>query len=376
MKYTAFISYNSKDDRWASWLQRKLEQYHLPAKLINGNENTHRPKRFRIFRYRSDLNTISLSQGLSSELDEARWLIVVCSPYSAQSEWVGKEIAHFVNTGRKEYIIPFIVKGKPYSEDNEECFNPILRNAFPQNDILGVNVNDYGDAPQILRKRKALIRTISLLVELPDAYAYLWNRYRLRRLEDIIIKIVLCIAILLLLRFTWYYNSSFDFFLSIYDLTAKSSELAMPKDAKIVIKLDNEEKRMSINSKLTVKNIPGRYAGTQVEIWIEADGFEKCDTMVELKRNGEIAFLAKRDKTFEVLSGFVTSEEGKPIPDACISAQGERTRTSADGYFSIHIPIEKQTLHPHVVVVKNGYSIWETKELGIGSNWQIVLFKE
>jgi hypothetical protein len=24
MKYTAFISYNSKDDRWAKWLQREV----------------------------------------------------------------------------------------------------------------------------------------------------------------------------------------------------------------------------------------------------------------------------------------------------------------------------------------------------------------
>jgi hypothetical protein len=35
MKYTAFISYNSKDDRWAKWLQRKLEVYSMPVVIRN-----------------------------------------------------------------------------------------------------------------------------------------------------------------------------------------------------------------------------------------------------------------------------------------------------------------------------------------------------
>lgn len=373
MKYTAFISYNSKDDLWAHWLQQKLESYYLPAKLRSEKVDEHRPKRFRIFRYRSDLNTISLSHGLSSELDEARWLIVICSPNSAQSEWVGREIAHFVNTGRKDHIIPFIVRGNPYSGGDEECFNPVLRNAFPQNDILGVNINDYGDDPRILRKRKALVRTISLLIELPDAYAYLWNRYRLRWLEGIALKSVGSIAVLLLLGYAWCYNSSFDLYLSVYDMTPRNSELSMPEDAEIAMQLDNEEKRMPIDSIITFKNIPGRYAGKQVKMWIEADGFDKSDTMVELKRNTEIVFRAKRDDTFEVLSGFVTDEQGEPISDAYISAQGEETISSSDGSFIIDIPIERQTLHPHVIVKKSGYAIWETTELGVGRNWQIVL---
>ena len=35
MKYTAFISYNSKDDKWAKWLQRKLEGYSIPVVIKN-----------------------------------------------------------------------------------------------------------------------------------------------------------------------------------------------------------------------------------------------------------------------------------------------------------------------------------------------------
>lgn len=373
MKYTAFISYNSHDKRWARWLQRKLEMYQLPAKLRNEKQDERRPKRFRVFRDQSDLNTVSLSKGLSQELDEARWLIVICSPNSAKSEWVGREIEHFIKTGRQDHIIPFIVNGKPYSGNENECFNPVLRNAFPKNDILGVNINESGDDPLIMRKKKALIKTISLLIELPDAYAYLWNRYRLRWLESILIKCVGCIAILLLLGYAWRYNSSFDLYMSVDDMTPKSSQLSMPQEAEIVMELDNEVKRILVDSVMKYLNIPGRYDGKKVKMWMEAEGFEKCDTLIALKRNSHIRFKAFRDNTYGILSGYVTDEQGDPVSAAMITAQGEITETSENGSFTIHIPLEKQTLHPHVIVNKSGYSIWETDELSIGRNWQIVL---
>ena len=119
MRYTAFISYNSKDDKWAKWLQRKLESYNIPVKL--GQDQDDEPvKKLRVFRYRADLNTVSLREGLAQELDEARWLIVVCSPNSAKSEWVGMEIQHFIDTGRRDKILPFIVSGTSYADDENE----------------------------------------------------------------------------------------------------------------------------------------------------------------------------------------------------------------------------------------------------------------
>ena len=34
-KFTAFISYNSRDDKWAKWLQKRLENYSLPTVIAN-----------------------------------------------------------------------------------------------------------------------------------------------------------------------------------------------------------------------------------------------------------------------------------------------------------------------------------------------------
>ena len=135
-KYTAFISYNSRDDKWAKWLQGKLEGFSLPSIIANDKGEivrryNHRPAKFKIFRYVSDLVTTSLASGLSRELDQSANLIVICSPNSAKSEWVGREIRHFAETGRKDRIIPFIIDGTPYSGDERECFHPVLKELFP-----------------------------------------------------------------------------------------------------------------------------------------------------------------------------------------------------------------------------------------------------
>lgn len=33
-RYFAFISYSRRDQQWAQWLQRRLESYHLPTRIV------------------------------------------------------------------------------------------------------------------------------------------------------------------------------------------------------------------------------------------------------------------------------------------------------------------------------------------------------
>ena len=69
-RYFAFISYSSKDVKWAKWLQRKLEGYRFPAKLKK--EHTELPKRiFPVFRDATDLSGVVLEESLQKELGES-----------------------------------------------------------------------------------------------------------------------------------------------------------------------------------------------------------------------------------------------------------------------------------------------------------------
>ena len=380
MKYTAFISYNSKDDRWAKWLQRKLEAYSIPVNIRSEQETVgRRGKKMRVFRYKTDLNTVSLNQGLAHELDEARWLIVICSPNSAKSEWVGKEIQHFIDTGRRDKILPFIVSGTSYSNDEDECLNPVLKAAFPNGDILGVNIDDYGDDPHIYRKRKALVRTVSILIKVPDAYSYLWNRYRMRFWEGVALKCTGVVAIAGILTYALNYHAPFDMQVQLQELTAPNELLPKPDSLFLTLKLDNEDKEFVLNADddaAVFKNLPGDYLGKNVRLTFNAYGYVPVDSTVHLKRNGTIMLNIRRDDTFGLLAGTVIDEQGYPLLGATVEAEGQTAITNADGHFELSIPLERQRPNPHVTIRKDGYRTEEFTEQSVGRQWQVMLINE
>lgn len=167
-KYYAFISYKSEDAEWAEWLQRRIEYYKLPTSLYEeypGIPESLRP----IFRDMSDLGSGFLPKELNLALDASRFLIVICSKNAIKSPWVNNEINHFINKGRTEQIIPFIVDGKPYSGGDNECFPKAIRDLKgTDNELLGININDLG-------KDAASVKVISRLLNLK--FDALWGRY-------------------------------------------------------------------------------------------------------------------------------------------------------------------------------------------------------
>lgn len=178
----AFISYNHRDVRWAKWLRRKLEWYRLPSEIHNEFEDSRyiRP----VFRDRDELASGVLGDELRQRLEASKYLIVICSPNSAQSAWVSDEVQAFIDMGRLKYIIPFIVDGEPqqYADAETlkhplsgECFPYALRAwnmVHPKESLLGVAVTDDGDND----KQKAFIRVVSHLLGV--SFDALWQRHK------------------------------------------------------------------------------------------------------------------------------------------------------------------------------------------------------
>jgi tetratricopeptide (TPR) repeat protein len=134
-RYSAFISYNNKDRKWASWLHRQLETYRVPKHLVGRETAAGRlQRRLRpVFQDREELASGSdLGASLRAALAEAHSLIVICSPNSARSRWVNEEIKTFVALGRADRIACVIVGGRPYASQREdadsdlECFPPAV----------------------------------------------------------------------------------------------------------------------------------------------------------------------------------------------------------------------------------------------------------
>jgi eukaryotic-like serine/threonine-protein kinase len=128
-KYRAFLSYSHRDKRWGEWLHRDLETYAIGKDLIGrATAAGSVPKMLRpIFRDREDFSAgPSLAAQTIAALEASQFLIVVCSPNAAKSEYVNEEVRRFKALGRSDSIIPVIVGGNP-GEPDSECFPPALR---------------------------------------------------------------------------------------------------------------------------------------------------------------------------------------------------------------------------------------------------------
>jgi len=169
-KYYAFISYSHEDEKWAKWLHRKLESYRLPNTVVR-EAPVSIPRNIRpVFRDQTDIGVGPLRETLHRELEDSRYLIVICSPRSAQSEWVNREVRHFQEMGRGERIIPFIVEGSPDTDTpGQQCYPPALLDT--EDLLLGVSLGEH-------TREEALVKTIAHILGLK--YDQLYQRHRRR----------------------------------------------------------------------------------------------------------------------------------------------------------------------------------------------------
>ena len=117
-QYWAFISYSHRDLAWARWLQRALETYRLPRRLVGrkGRDGPLPARLHPVFRDQEELSSgASLSQAIYRALEASRYLIVIASPHAAVSQWVEQEVEYFKSLGRADRILCLIVDGEPAS---------------------------------------------------------------------------------------------------------------------------------------------------------------------------------------------------------------------------------------------------------------------
>jgi len=130
-KYKAFITYSHADSKIAAWLQRSLEFYRVPRRLVGRTSINGRIERRigAIFRDRDELSAgADLTRTIGDALAGSEYQIVICSPASRDSHWVNMEIAEFRKTHPRSAIFCLIVDGEPMAGEDPtlECFPPAL----------------------------------------------------------------------------------------------------------------------------------------------------------------------------------------------------------------------------------------------------------
>ncbi len=120
--YDAFISYRHLPiDSWAAEkVLKTLESYKLPKALAKklGKKGI-----ARIFQDKEELVTSGdLANELENALKRSRYLILICSSKTVESEWVMHEVKTFKELGRQAQILILLVEGTP-----EQTIPQILR---------------------------------------------------------------------------------------------------------------------------------------------------------------------------------------------------------------------------------------------------------
>lgn len=130
-KYKAFISYSHVDAKISKWLHKKLETYRIPRRLVGTKtkNGTVPAKLFPIFRDRDDLAaTTHMTDAILDAVRDSEFMIVICTPASARSKLVNREIQEFKRLNGNHNILCLIADGVPFAEDPaQECFSDVLQ---------------------------------------------------------------------------------------------------------------------------------------------------------------------------------------------------------------------------------------------------------
>ena len=341
-KYYAFISYNSKDTVWGKRVQRKLEHYRMPATLCSERGWKRTPIR-PVFFAPTDIQPGGLTDELQERLKASRNLIVICSPNSAQSDWVGKEIEFFHSLGRTENIHFFIVDGKPHSGNPEtECFNPVIdKLGLPE--ILGANIHERNYRWPWLNKERAYVQLVSKLLGVE--FDAIWQRHKRLLLRRALAWLLGIAAVIAALVAVWIGNQPFNATVRLNESTSHNDQLPPLHNAVVTLSLDNESKTdtiPSIDENGVFTNVPHRYLDQPVHVTVACPDFLPLDTTLTLTR--DVTLDIRRDPSVygNVKFGLWDPETETFISGTRLEVAGQVVTTDKEGQVSLFVPLEQQ----------------------------------
>ena len=341
-KYFAFISYNSKDTVWGKKLQKKLEHYRMSSTLCSEHGWERTPIK-PVFFAPTDIQPGGLTEELQERLRASKNLIVICSPNSAQSEWVGKEIEFFHSLGRTKNIHFFIVEGTPHSGNPDtECFNPVIDQlGLPE--ILGANIHEKNYRWPWLNKERAYVQLVSKLLGVE--FDAIWQRHKRQLIRKAVAWTVGIIAVLCALLFVWRNNQPVDVTLRLNETSVHNDNLPPLKNAIVTMTLDNEIKidtLDSINDDMVFNNIPHRYLNQNVKFSISCPNFIDTDTSIVLTPNVTLN-IQRNDSVFGKVNFRIYNPNTEMyVGNTPIRLAEQETVSDSSGRVSLFVPLEKQ----------------------------------
>ena len=358
-KYFAFISYKSDDLPEAWSLKKKLDGYKLPA-LLCKQYNKDRKPTHEAFLDKTNIQPGDLTDELRENLDKSHYLIVVCSPRSAKSEYVTDEIEWFTRNGRENEMFLYIIESDP--KNIESSFNPAIKEAEKRwserdgekREILGVNIKEK-DVDKLfflyrwpiigpwLQRERAYMQLISRLLDLE--FEQLWSYQRIRLVEKIIAWVAGVILGLSALSYTAYINKSVDITAGLKEVSIQNEQLPPLKDAVITLILGDKtevDTVHSIDEKVLFKEIAHKHLGKEVRITVKCQNYMDIDTNFVLSK--AVALNIKRNPLVygNIHFRLWNPNIEKAITNTEVEIAGYKAVSDDEGSVVLFIPLERQ----------------------------------
>ena len=341
-KYFAFISYNSHDTDWGKRLQKKLEHYRMPATLCSEHNWPRTPIK-PVFFAPTDIQPGGLSEELQERLKASRNLIVICSPNSARSAWVGKEIEYFHSLGRTKNIHFFIVDGIPHSGDPAtECFNPVVEKlGLPE--ILGANIHEKVYPQPWLNRERAYVQLISKLLGVE--FDSIWQRHKRQMRKKVALWCIAAIAVIAAIIGVWSANQPVDIDVQLKETSVHNDNLPPLTAAVVTMTLDNETKTdtiRSLDNNLIFNNIPHRFLNKEVRFTVSSYSFIDIDTTLMLSPSVTLNMRRNEDVFGKVSFRIYNINEENYVSNATVGIAGQEATSDDNGRVDMFIPLEHQ----------------------------------
>ena len=380
-KKYAFISYNHHDVLWAIRLKAKMIWFKLPSYIENEFKNSKYLEP--VFRDRDYFTSGNLTEMIKRQLDNSRYLIVICSPHSAKSDWVNQEVYYFLNEKVRDeaeadpskFIVPYVLLDEPY--DIAECYPPALIEFIQKrklnNKLLAIPKIDNEDKlteswfarlfPKSFKTEKSFARVIAKVLGIVDEFDDIWNLHqrmlkRRWKIRGIIATLVLCVGSYLLYPLSITIN-----------ISDERHCLPMPNDA--VLSVNEIGYPLSaLDTIVIIKDLPWYFLFKEFPIHFQATYYDSKDTTLttSISHNSSHTISVKRDSTFGIYAGYVKTMDGKSVSGATVTISrdkrhiGRKSITNQNGYFYISFPTQEQRESMYCSVYIDGKVCYERQD--------------
>lgn len=347
-KYFAFISYSTKDTKWGKRLLRKLENYRMPSTMCKEKGWKRKPID-PVFFAPYEIQPGDLPKELKKRLMVSKNLIVIASPNSAQSDWVGKEISYFHSLGRGNNIHFFIIDGIPHSNDvKTECFHSILKELnLPE--ILGANINDKFSLFPWINRERAYVQLITKLLDVE--FNSVWQRHKRMLIRHAICWLIGIIVVISGFVEVRRISLPVDVKVSLNEISYQNTKLPPLSNAKVILELNGTpSKEITISSLLedgVFGDIRHSYLGKKAHLIIQCAHYQKVDTTLLLSEKN-IVNMRRDEKFFGQISFQLCDSLSRPIKNIPVYIESYKVITDNDGMASIFIPLKEQKPAYHV----------------------------